>query len=81
LGSDKVCPSLRRDTFADKAFRFVIGALLGITAAWYFLCRGTPLDDRQSINTLIIGGALVGGLAVLGGNRFVERFIRGRYWE
>ena len=73
--------SLTEDTLADKVTRFVVGALLGALGGW-FLGGRTPVVDDAAFVRLIVGAAgITGLLAVVFGNSFIERFIRGRWWE
>jgi hypothetical protein len=64
--------SLAQDTVADKVMRFVIGAGLGAGGTWYGL--------SDSVLPCVGAALLMGSLAVLFGNRFIEHAIKKRWW-
>ena len=71
---------LTEDTIGDKLLRFVLGALLGGATGW-LLALQWRVDDSGDFGRLILGTAgLIGVLAVLFGNAFIEWFVRGRWW-
>jgi hypothetical protein len=73
--------SFQDDTVLDKFIRFIIGAILGVVSAW-FLAAQSGVQAIRSFATFVVVGALVtGSAAMVFGNAFIERFIRGRWWE
>jgi hypothetical protein len=73
--------SFAEDRLADKVFRFVLGACLGASSAWYLAARRGTTETREFVTLAVIGAGAVGLLAVLLGNRFIETFIRRRWWN
>jgi len=70
--------SLNDDTLADKLFRFVLGAIGGAGSGWFYAGRSAG-DHRAAVGT-IVAFAVIGGLmAMLLGNAFIERVLRGRW--
>jgi hypothetical protein len=73
--------SFAEDTMADKVFRFVLGACLGASSAWLLAVRGNMTEAREFAVLVASGAGGVGLLAVLFGNRFIETFLRRRWWS
>jgi hypothetical protein len=71
--------SLDEDTTVDKAVRFVIGGLLGAAAGWRMAVHAQVAEMGQFVAFIIGGVVVVGGLAVLLGNTFIEDIVRGRW--
>jgi hypothetical protein len=64
------------DSLADKAFRFVLGALLGAAGAWTIALQ-LNVQAMGAFARLVAGcGIVIGGLAVVFGNAFLEGIIR-----
>jgi hypothetical protein len=69
--------SLQDDTLADKVVRFVIGALIGGASGFFLTGRAEPgAADASYMRSLATGAVIVGLLAVVLGNRFIEWVIR-----
>ena len=73
--------ALTEDTIADKVIRFVIGAFLGALSA----CLGAWYWDISDARTVLLwagaSAAVSGAAAVVLGNRFIERYFQGRWWD
>ena len=68
--------SLKDDTLADKLFRFVLGAVGGAGSGWFFAGRSTG-DDGAAIGTIVVFAVIGGLMAMILGNAFIERVVRG----
>lgn len=71
---------MNEDTFTDKAFRFVLGAVIGGGLA--FVLFGTDFAaDMAGLEKVVLGAAgACGALAVAFGNRFIE-WVLGSRWS
>ena len=72
---------LNQDTLADKALRFVIGAVLGGAVAWGMALEDWVTEGKEFARLLVIAAGIGGALAVVGGNKLIERALRDRWWE
>jgi hypothetical protein len=78
---ERTLAPISEDTGADKVMRFVIGAFLGAVSAWYLASRWYVVEGRSFAALVATCGVVVGGVSAAFGNGFLERFIRGRWWE
>jgi hypothetical protein len=69
------------DTGGDKLLRFAIGGFLGAVSAWYLASRWYVVEGRHFAALVASCALVVGGVAAAFGNGFLERLIRGRWWE
>jgi hypothetical protein len=78
---ERAVARLDEDTAGDKLVRFVIGAFLGAVTAWYLATRWYVVEAWPFAVVLVSCAVVVGVVAAAFGNGFIERFIRGRWWE